>query len=105
MRCATWACRALVRRNLGTRDASVRGGTGACRRIGGVRWMDGHRMRGCLGAAAVAVLTCASLAVAADDPNASNDPTLADRWRTRKFLTNPDEGRYVPVLSGSTFNE
>jgi hypothetical protein len=31
--------------------------------------------------------------------------SFEQRWHERKFLTNPDEGRYVPILTGTTFNE
>jgi hypothetical protein len=67
--------------------------------------MSGLGMRACVGAAAVAVLACATISTAAEGPADAQKPSIQDRWRSRKFLTNPDEGRYVPVLNGSTLNE
>ena len=67
---------------------------------------DGGRMRCVLGAAVLAaVLIASSLPAAAESGALSWPRSLGEAWHSRRVLTNPDEGRYVPVLSGAVFNE
>jgi opacity protein-like surface antigen len=64
---------------------------------------------GVVAAAVAATLVCTAVAHGAEgEPEESerwSDRSVAENWRERKFLTNPDEGRYVPILTASTLNE
>jgi hypothetical protein len=57
--------------------------------------------RGTVAGAAVLALACAAAPVSAAEAH----KTLDERWRERPVLTNPDEGRYVPMLTNPIFNE
>jgi hypothetical protein len=47
----------------------------------------------------------ATLCAAGPAPAEETHKTLDERWRERPVLTNPDEGRYVPMLTNPFFNE